>query len=352
MPGNEEKTEQASPKRRRDAREKGQVARSMEVNAAVGLLAGLVVLQSVVGGMMTTWREDTAVHFARAATFVMTTATLQDELLAAGRTYLVLTMPVLLVTMVAGVASSVLQTGFMLSGKPIVPDFTRLNPMQGFARLFSTRSALDALKAAGKATIIGYLMYAFFREHADEIASLMISPMPELGPRVGSLVWDLLMQTTMATMIFAGVDYGLQRWEFEKSLKMTKQDQKEEYKSTEGDPLIKSRTRQRQREISRNRMMADVRTATVVLTNPTHLAVALRYEPGVLPAPQVVAKGKRLLAERIKQIARDARVPVIEQKPVARALYADCRVGDMIPAELYHAVAEIIAFVLKRAARP
>ncbi|MHB9130829.1 MAG: flagellar biosynthesis protein FlhB [Armatimonadota bacterium] len=347
----EERTEQASPRKREDARKKGQVAKSLEVNSALVLLVMILTVKALGSGLTSRWQLLAVDHLQRAGHFEMTIRSLQYEFMTAGTGFLQLVLPLLCVSIVVGVAANLLQVGFVFAPNSLMPDFSRLNPLQGIARMFSMRSLVELLKSAGKAMLIGYMIYSFFRSRSGEIVQLVSVPPDQLGPIIAGLCWDLLLKTTGVLVTIAVGDYIFQRWQFEKQLRMTKQEVKEEYKHTEGDPMIKMRIRQRQREISRNRMMSDVTTATVVVTNPTHLAVAIRYEPGDMLAPVIVAKGQRLIAQRIKEMARNAGIPVVENKPLARTLFRDCGVGDQIPVELYQAVAEIIAFVFKQSGR-
>ena len=348
----EDRTEQATPRKRQDAREKGQVAKSMEVNAALGLLAGFLAIKWFGPGLVTTWQDNTLHHLMQIGRYhELTTSTLQMVFMNSGITYLKLVMPMLLFLMAVGVLSNVLQTGFIFSTHTLNFDFGRLNPLQGITRMFSMRSTMDLCKAAAKSAVIGYIIYSFFRDRGPEMTRLGWLEYSKIGPAISGLSVDLLLKASLIILVIAGIDYMFQRYQFEKQLRMTKQEIKEEYKRTEGDPLIKSRARQRAREMAQRRMMADVPKATVVITNPTHLAIALRYVPGEMLAPLIVAKGKNLIAQKIKEIAREHGVPVIENKPLARAMFEACEIGDSIPVELYEAVAEIIAFVFKQSGR-
>jgi flagellar biosynthetic protein FlhB len=348
---NEERTEQATPRRRQDLREKGQVSKSIEVCATVGLLGSLLALKSFGAGMVERMMAISRDHIARAATFNMTVPTMQQEFLTVTLAVFSMLTPFLLVVMVVGLASNLLQVGFIFSTRSLQPDFARLNPLEGLKRMFSQRAAVDFLKSSMKALLIAYIVYAYFKDNAVEIIRLIQDDGMVLGPHIARLCWGLFIKATTVMVVIAGLDYMYQRWHYEKSIRMTKQEAKEEYKRGEGDPLIKSRIRQRAREIARQRMMSSVPGATLVVTNPTHYAVALRYEPGEMTAPVVVAKGQRLIAQRIKAIAREHGVPLVENKPLARALFEACDIGSAIPSELYQAVAEVIAFVFRKSGR-
>lgn len=345
---NEERTEQATPQKRQDARKKGQVAKSMEVNAALGLLAALLALKWFGGSLVGTWSDFATRHLGTLGTTDLNVMTMQSLFLSTCTGFLRLVMPLLLFMLVIGVASNLVQTGVIFSSEALKFDFARLNPLQGIGRMFSQRAVMDLVKALAKGGVLGYVIYSFFKNRGAELCRLAWLNEELVGSTIGALALDLMLKATAITLVIAGIDYMFQRYQFEKNLRMTKQEIKEEYKRNEGDPLIKSRQRAMQREMAHRRMMADVPTASVVITNPTHLAVALRYIPGEMVAPVVVAMGQRLIAQKIKDIAKEHRIPVIENKPLAWALHDACKVGDEIPVELYQAVAEIIAFVMKQ----
>jgi len=348
----QERTEQATPRKRQDAREKGQVAKSMEINATLGLLAALLALKWFGASLVTRLQEFTVTHLRQLGHEPqLTGAVLQTTFLQAGGGFLRIVLPFLLFVMVAGIASNLVQTGFVFSTRTLAFDFARLNPVQGFARMFSQRSATDLAKSTAKAAVLGYIIYSFFVHRGSELTRLVCLPFNQIAPNLFNLCMDLLIKATCIMLVIAGLDYLFQRWQFEKTLRMTKQEVKEEYKRLEGDPQVKGRIRRRQREAAQRRMMTDVPKATVVITNPTHLAIALRYEPGKMAAPQVLAKGQRLIAQKIKEIAAQHRIPVIENKPLAHALFKTCDVGDIIPVEFYEAVAEIIAYVFAQSGR-
>lgn len=348
----EERTEQATPRKRQDVREKGQVAKSMEISATLGLLASLLALKWFGPSLVHNWQAFSIAHLRNLGDEPQLTATIvHTTFLQASGGFLRMVLPLALFVMAAGVASNVLQTGVIFSSKTLAFDFTRLNPLQGLTRMFSQRAAVDLFKAMAKAGVLGYMVFSFFRNRGSEITQLACLPYQQLAPNLVDLCLDLLIKATCVMLVIAALDYGFQRWQFEKSIRMTKQEVKEEYKRTEGDPQVKGQIRRRQREAAQRRMMADVPKATVVITNPTHYAVALRYEPGKMDAPQVLAKGQLLIAQKIKEIAAKHRIPVVENKPLARALYAACDVGDVIPVEFYEAVAEVIAFVFKSTGR-
>lgn len=343
----DEKTELATPRKREEVRKKGQVARSGEITAAVGLIAGLATIRFFGPSMLRTIEQ-----FMVSAFTGLPHAELGPEtVISGGMKMLAVTArivgPVLLATMVAGLAGNFAQVGFLFATQPIVPDFTRLNPIQGLARIFSVRAAAELGKALLKVIIVGYAAYSFLRANYPLVLGMTAMSRGQMGQTVAALTWQLLMRAALVLLVIAVLDYMFQRLQFEKGIRMTRQEVKEEYKRTEGDPVIKSRIRQRQRAVARVRMMQAVAKATVVVTNPTELAIALRYEPREMPAPVLVAKGRRKMAERIREAAKEHDVPIVENRVLAWALFKQVEIGQAIPGDLYQAVAEIIAFVYR-----
>lgn len=344
---NEEKTEAATPRRREELRQRGQVARSGEISAVAGLIAGVIALRLTASGIVSEFHQFTTAVLSRAGTVELNPGELQSSfisaLLVSGRVL----GPFLLATCIGGVVGGASQVGFILSAYPLRPNFQKLNLLQGLARTISVPAAVQLVKSLVKAIVIGYIVYTFLQAHLPSVVGLSEMSVGQMGALTGQLMWSLTLRTAAALAVIAGLDYVFQRLQFEKSNRMTKMEVKEEYKRSEGDPMIKGRRRHRQREIARQRMMQAVSQATVVITNPTHVAVALRYRPKEMTAPQLVAKGERLIAQRIKEIATENRIPIVENPPLARALNKSVKVGESIPAELYQAVAEVLAFVYR-----
>jgi len=258
--------------------------------------------------------------------------------------------PLLIAMPVVGVLANVAQSGFLISSKQVTPDFSRINPMDGFKRLFSLRIVVELIKTTAKLGIVGWLLY---RAYVDSFPVFLSLSGADLGGALGlfvSTAFSTAFTVGGAFLILALADYGYQRWEFMRGARMTKQEIKEEYKQSEGSPEIRAAIRRRQRRMAMSRMMQDVPTADVVVTNPTHFAVALRYRGDEMAAPKVIAKGQDLIAQRIKQIARENNVPVVENKPLARALFAAVEVDQEIPYDLFQGVAQILAYIysLKR----
>lgn len=343
----QERTEDASPRKREKAREEGQVARSAEVNAAAIITLGFMTL-FLLGPFMAGKLGAAMTHIlGHAAEFTLTTgnfAALIEENLYV---FLVVFGPVCLALLAVGIGASALQVGFKVSPKALAPKFTKLNPMTGLKRLVSLRSLVHIVRDGIKLLIVAVVAYQVIQAEFESFFLLPDMSVPELALRMGKLALMVTLKIGVAVFVLAILDYLYQRWEFAKSIRMTKQELKEEYKDVEGSPQVKSRVRQLQREMSRKRMMQDVPSADVVITNPIHYAVALKYDVAKMNAPYVVAKGERLIAQRIKELALENDVPVIEDRQLARALYKLCEVGQMVPQTLFRAVAEILAYVYR-----
>jgi flagellar biosynthesis protein FlhB len=343
-----ERTEQATGKRRAEARRKGQVAKSREIPAATVMLAGLSVLfvlssyifRQLAGVMTDLLRKPPAV-------LSLTPAQIRDlsgEILWS--VFLILG-PVLLVIMAAAVLSNYVQVGPLFSLESIRPQFGRLNPVKGFSRLVSRHSAVELVKSIGKLFVIGYVAYSTIRGEVPQILALTDQSAGGIFSYIAWISFKIALKTFLVITVLAGLDYAFQRWDYEKSLRMTKREVQDEFKQTEGDPLIKSRIRSIQREMARRRMMAEVPKADVIITNPTHLAVALAYNSREMSAPTVIAKGAGVIAEKIKELGRQHRIPVVENKPLAQVLYKTVELGQVIPTTLYQMVADILAFVYR-----
>ena len=343
----QEKTEPASPRKRAEARKQGNVARSMELNSALVLLAGMIALRIFGGDILNTLKYVIQWAFSNLAVVELTVDNFPDYALSGLTLMGVMLSPVVFIVLIAGVGSSFIQGGVVLTGEPLQPKFSKINPVTGFKRIFSMKALVDLAKNIMKLVIIGTIGYVTLKKEIAVIPYLVDRSVLQILDFVGKTSFVLGMRIGIALLILAGFDFWYQKFEFDKKLKMTKQEVRDEFKRMEGDPHIKSKIRSIQREQARKRMYAAVAEADVVLTNPTHLAVALKYDSEVSSAPILVAKGARLMAERIKQIAREHNVPVIENKPLARLLYKTTEIGSEIPYEIYRAVAEILAYVYR-----
>ena len=342
----EEKTEEPTAKRREEARQKGQAAHSNEINGAVILLCGFAALKY--GGAfmyqdMTAYMRTMLSELSRADLTVAAVTVLAGDFILL---LVKLMAPVALSVLVAGVVCSFLQVGPMFTATPLAPSLDKINPVSGFQRLFSRRSLVELAKAVVKVAVVSIFIYRFILLEAGQIPGLIDADLSGALAMTGDLTTQLIWQIGGVLLVLAAGDYFFQWWDFKRSLKMSRQEVKDEMKQTEGNPQLKGRLRERQRALARRRMMQDVPTADVVVTNPTHYAVALKYQPSY-PAPLVVAKGQGLVAARIKEIAQANRVAIVENRPLARALYTAVEVGEAIPEELYQAVAEVLAYVYR-----
>ncbi len=340
----QEKTEQATSKRREDFRKKGQVAQSKEVHTAA-LLSGMLLLWFFYAPLFwDEFKELLANLWLLSGTLELTPLSVVNlAFTVIGRIALLLA-PMLLLVLVVGFFSTFLQIGWLFTFKPLQPDLAKFNPVSGLAKMVSKRSLVELVKSLAKVLLVGAVAYLTVRGEFERSLLLVDMTPVDTVRFIGRLAALILLKSCGILLILGILDLVYQRWEMEEKMKMTKQEVKEEFKDAEGDPYIKARVRSIQMEMSRKRMMAAVPTADVVITNPTHLSVAVSYVREEMDAPQIVAKGADNLAMRIREIARENRVPLVENKPVARGLY-QLEVGDQVPEELFQAVAEILAYV-------
>ena len=343
-----EKTEEPTGKRLEDAREKGQIAKSPEFVTAAFLLGSLMVF-SFAGPPL--WRflvESMGSTLASAGDHAGETSGLISYVQVIGFRTIVATVAAMAALSVIAIAVQAMQTGGLLTTKPLEPKFERINPLANAKRFLGAQPYVDLVKSLLKMSIVGYAVYATLQGAWPDIQSLALVSSPlALMEIVHTYGFALLKNAGMMFLVLAVADYGYQRWKTNEDLKMTKQEVKEEMKSQEGNAEVKGRRRQVARERIRRAMFANVKTADVVLVNPTHIAIAIKYDPAVAPAPYIVALGERKIAQRIKELAFQHGVPVIENKPLARALIKVAKVGTMIPVEMYLAVAEVLAFVMR-----
>ena len=346
-----EKTEPATQKKLDDARKEGQVAKSREIANGLGLLSLFLVLKIWTGKMGINFLETFEIIYNRipqVTKLLDGTAPINEMtiLLRQGITKLLtMILPILLVGFLMAFISDVWQVKWKPTTKPLHPKFSKLNPIKGFQKIFSVNSLVELIKAVAKIMIIVYMAYSYIKDRTEYLFYLYdMEIMPALNLLL-QVVTDLGIRIAAVYLIFAFADYAYQKWKFSEDMKMTKQEVKEEYKNQEGDPQIKGKIRQKMMEVSRRRMMQALPQADVVITNPTHYAVAIKYDPAVSDAPVVIAKGQDYLAQKIKEIAREHKVEIVENKPLARMLFANVEVGEAVPPELYQAVAEVLAFV-------
>ena len=343
----QEKTEQATPKRREEARKKGQTAKSQELNSAVVLIAGLSGLYALGGFLFQNLAGFTVHTLETSHTFNLTASSVRIYLIDCGRVFFGAIGPILIVVGVAALAISLGQVGFVINEEALKFKPNRLDPLQGAKRIFSKRSLVELVKGVLKISIVAYISYLAIAPELPRISLLADAGICDTFQYIGVMVFKVGLYTALALLIMAILDYVYQRWEFNQSIKMTKQEVKEESKQTEGDPQVRMRIRSLQRENARRRMMDEVPEADVVITNPTRYAVALKYDLDTMAAPRVIAKGRNLIAQRIKEIARESGIPLVENKPLAQTLFKAVEVGQDIPEDLYRAVAEVLAYVFR-----
>lgn len=348
-----EKTEPATAKKLKDARDEGKVAKSRELNSAFGLLVLFLCLKIFVSFMGEKFLEMFSYIYENMADFVkineggfspqaaaslITSVTLKS---------LIIMLPFMAFGFIVALLVSIVQVGWKVSTKPMKPELNKINPLSGFKRMFSKDSVFELVKSILKVAIIVYIAYTSIKDNVNDIFVLYDMELKQAIGLVGSLIINTGIKISVVYMIVGLADFIYQKHKFNEDMKMTKQEVKDEFKNTEGDPQIKGRQRRKMQEVSQKRMMQDVPKADVVITNPTHFAVALKYEAETRSAPVVLAKGEDFLAQKIKEIAKENHIEIVENKPLARMLYHNVDVGAEIPPELYQAVAEVLAAVYK-----
>lgn len=343
---NGEKSEEATDARREEFRKKGNVAHTKELASAVMLLAaaggvyalGRFFFQEMYEVFQHSFGDD-MVKMVREGNFT-------EAAKYCGVKAMILISPVLLFAGIIGAASSIVQVGFLQVEDAVSPNFEKVNPAEGFKRIFSLRAVVEALKSILKMGAVGLILYFLLRSEVSQVPYMLTYSIEQIISYLGVIVVKLLGGVGAVMLVIAGADYFYQRFDLEKKMMMTKQEVKEEHKQREGDPMIKSRIRRIQREMASKRMMSEIPKADVVITNPTHIAVVLKYTDN-LPAPQIVAMGADHVAEKIKEIARENNVPIVENKPLARTIFKTLKIGQVIPRELFVAVAEVLSYVYR-----
>ncbi|WP_294155094.1 fused FliR family export protein/FlhB family type III secretion system protein [uncultured Clostridium sp.] len=344
----DDKTEEATPKKKSDSRKKGQIARSKDVGVALTMVVCTIAV-SACWNMLIKGFKDVMIYFLQLPMVDnMNEFTLSKLIITVIIRVAYGLLPIALPIMVGGIIASLMQTGFLITGEPLKPSFGKLNPLSGIKNMVSKRSVIDLCKNLIVISIVTIIAYKYISSNYTNIISMSNIYLPTLGVEVKNLIIGIFKQICIVLVVIAAIDYFVQFKMHNNDLKMSKQEVKDEYKQQEGDPQIKGKIKQKQREMSRQRMMQSVSDATVVITNPTHLAIALKYEEGgEMEAPKVVAKGADYLALKIKTIAREHDVPIVENKPLARMMYDKVEIDDDIPPELYQGIAEILAVVMK-----
>jgi len=345
--GADDRTEKATPKKRQEARKKGQVFQSREITSALMLIFVFVTLR-VYGKhifvQITEFMKRLFVEypgFENLYSLGFLTRLFVDIITVAFK----IIAPVFAVAMITGLIIGYAQVGFLFTVETLFPKLNRLSPVNGFKRIFSIRGVVELVKSLIKISVIGYIAYSYLKGEARNVIKLMDMDILDIAVYITSTSIGVAIRICAVLIVLSIFDYAYQWWEYEKNLKMSKQEVKEEFKQTEGNPEIKSKIKQKQREISMRRMLHEVPKADVVITNPTHFAVAIKYDASMYDAPIVVAKGQDFIALRIKETAKENKVEIVENKVLARTLYETVEIGQKIPPELYQAVAEVLAFV-------
>ena len=342
----EEKTEQATPRRREKAREKGDVPKSRELTSLFPVWT--IFLYLLFGGtLFASLLNYFSSSLRRGVTMRLTETALMDVFKADTMQVGMMMLPLFLLMVIGVLIVHFLQTGFLLSAEPLSPDFTKLDPLKGIKRIFSINTLYETVKGIFKIVVLGSILYFMLKKEVFSIPLLVDMDVKSIMDFAFGQIKKIVMISVLVLTVFSAIDYAFQRWQYSRNLRMTKQEVKEEYKEIEGSPLIKARLKSIQREMARRRMMQEVPRADVVITNPTHFAVALKYDVGKAGAPKVVAKGANLIAAKIKEIARQSGVPVFEDKPLARTLYSTLGINQEIPEAFYKAVAAILAQVYR-----
>ncbi len=340
-----EKTEDPTAKRMSDARQKGNIPKSQEINTVFVLLAGFWTL-NILGASI--YKEICAfmTHILSQPVDTVNTETVMRIFISMVVVLVKTAFPIMGVIMLMGLIINFLQVGINFTTEPLGFKLENLNPINGFGRIFSKRSLVELVKSLFKILIIGSFIYTYLKDEIAQMPYMLYIDLTASLPRIASIVFNLAFKVCGVIFVMAVLDFAYQKWEHYTNLKMSKDEVKEEFKQMEGDPQIKSKIKQKQRQMAMQRMMREVPKADVIITNPTHFAVALRYAKG-MKAPEVVAKGQDFVALKIKRVAREAGVTIVENRPLARALYAAAEIGETVPPELYKAVAEVLAYVYR-----
>ncbi|MDR7856253.1 flagellar biosynthesis protein FlhB [Tissierella sp.] len=343
----DEKTEKPSPKKRRDAREEGRVLQSKEINTVVILFScffGLKLFGGFITNQLEQFMMDIFSEISSIETF-LNPNNLMINSLKILTLFLIVISPILAVAFLSSLIINYFQVGFLFTSKTLKIKFDRLNPVEGFKKIFSKRALMELLKSILKIGLVGYVAVKYANDQITRI--IKYSSMESFDSFIdfSNLMFDFVLRILGVLLILAFMDYFFQWREHEKNLKMTKQEVKEEYKQSEGDPFIKGKIKEKQRRMAMSRMMQDIPKADVIITNPTHYAVAIKYDKDSYDAPYVLGKGADMIAQNIKKIGKESNVPIVENRILARTIYDSTEIGDMISEELYEAVAEVLAYV-------
>ena len=345
-----EKTEPASQKKLSDARKEGNVAKSREIVNAVSLIVAFYFLKSTIGNIGTSIMGIYTLLYERIPTYASDSrdVTVSSAMLILSemmKQMIQIILPFLVLGFAISFLVEVFQVKWMVTGKPLKPKFSKLNPVKGVKRIFSKQSLMNMLKSVGVVVMFTADFVASLSSFKDMLFNLYDLSIMNAITAIGNFAFDVALRISMIYLVIGFADFAFQKWKFKDDMKMTKQEVKDEYKNQEGDPKVKSQQKARMRQASQRRMMQQLPKADVVITNPTHFAVALMYDTDVANAPIVIAKGEDYLAQKIKAKARESQIEIVENKPLARALYQSTDIGEEVPEELYQAVAEVLAYV-------
>ena len=348
-----EKTEPATDKKLKDAREEGKVAKSKELTASFDLIILFLVLKifiSYVGGNLLNvfkYAYSGIPEFIEINQANLTTIAVSSYLFNIILKWILIVLPFFVFGVAITLLISIFQVGWKISSKPMQPKLDKFNPINGFKRIFSKDSVFELFKSILKISVISLIAYNSVKNNRNDLFLLYDIPLNQAVALIGNIIINTGLKISLVYLIVGIADFAYQKHKFNEDMKMTKQEVKDEYKNSEGDPQIKGKQKQRMREASQRRMMQDVPKADVVITNPTHLAVALKYDADVSQAPVVLAKGEDYLAQKIKEVAKENNIAIVENKPLARMLFSNVDIGAEIPPELYQSVAEILAMIYK-----
>jgi len=343
-----EKTEKATPKKRQDARKKGQVIKSQDITSAIVMLSVFIFLIAFAGSFTSniqSFFKQTFLHNVH-----LQEITIEDVMQifkAMLLEFAIIVLPIMGVAFVAALMGNYIQFGFLFTTESMKFDLKKMDPIKGLKRIFSVKAIIELLKSVLKITFIGSVTTIIVWTNIKAVLALSFKSPAETLVTVATLVGTMGVAASLVLLCLSVLDWSYQKYDYEKNLKMSKQDIKDEYKNSEGDPLIKSKIKQRQREMAMRRMMSEIPTADVVITNPTHYALVLKYDEDQMDAPKVVAKGTDFVAQKIKLIAKEHDIVMVENRPLARAMYDQVEIGDTVPDEFFKAVAEILAYVYR-----
>jgi flagellar biosynthetic protein FliR/FlhB len=347
MLSTDDKTEDATPKKKKDARKKGNVAKSKEVSVAITLVGFTFLIGALSPYLVDNFKIVLTDYLTSDFKMNINYITLQSMTINGLIFFFKLFLPIGAIFLVIGVITNIAQTGFMFTGEGIKPSFSKLNPINGFKNMFSMKAMGSLIKNLLVIIVLGFIGYGFIKDNYMNILKLSNVYIHTLIYTVKDILYSILSKISIALVFIALLDYLYQIYTHKKDLKMTKQEIKEEFKQMEGDPQIKGKIRQKQRQMATQRMMQSVPDATVIITNPTHISIAIKYEQGKSKAPIVVAKGADYVAFKIREIAKENDIPIIENKPLARLIYKKVEIDQEVPEEMYQAVAEILVVIYK-----